>query len=59
VRQKLEKVIPDQPKNVTPVHLRPQQVLADQTFYGKPFVPGQDNDAKKVAANPAESKQAT
>ena len=38
--QKLEKVVPDQPKNSTPVHLRTRQVLADFPLVTtqKPFV---------------------
>jgi NADH dehydrogenase (ubiquinone) 1 alpha subcomplex subunit 8 len=39
-RKKLEKKIPDQPANVVPVELRPQQILADRKFRsieGKPF----------------------
>ncbi|CAG9940500.1 unnamed protein product [Clonostachys rosea f. rosea IK726] len=42
---KIEKKIPDQPGNVTPVELRPQQIFADRKFRsieGKPFVPGQE-----------------
>ncbi|CAI4211238.1 unnamed protein product [Parascedosporium putredinis] len=38
---KLEKVVPDQPKNSTPVHLRTRQVLADFPILkgqGQPFV---------------------
>lgn len=40
VMQKLEKVVPDQPKNSTPVHLRTRQVLADFPLVTtqKPFV---------------------
>jgi NADH dehydrogenase (ubiquinone) 1 alpha subcomplex subunit 8 len=49
--KKLVKKVPDQPTNVTPVELRPQQVMADRKFRaieGKPFVPGQsDNEAKQ------------
>ena len=47
--QKLEKKIPDQPKNVTPVELRPKQIFADVRIGpgdGKPFTPAQ-NDAKQ------------
>jgi hypothetical protein len=50
--QKLEKVIPDQPKNSKPVELRPQQIFSDRHFMkseGKPF------NAKEAAAD---SKQA-
>lgn len=38
--QKLEKVVPDQPKTSTPVHLRTRQVLADFPVLStqKPFV---------------------
>ncbi|KAF4124415.1 NADH dehydrogenase (ubiquinone) 1 alpha subcomplex subunit 8 [Geosmithia morbida] len=42
---KLEKTIPDQPTNVTPVQLRPQQIMADRKFRsieGKPFIAGQE-----------------
>ena len=41
IKQKLEKVVPDQPKNSTPVHLRTRQVLADFPILkgqGQPFV---------------------
>ncbi|KAL2173562.1 uncharacterized protein P884DRAFT_251523 [Thermothelomyces heterothallicus CBS 202.75] len=39
----LEKVIPDQPKNSTPVHLRQKQIFAHKWIqrWEKPFVPGQ------------------
>ncbi|KAI1062717.1 hypothetical protein LB506_005917 [Fusarium annulatum] len=43
---KLEKKIPDQPTNSTPVHLRPKQIFADVRIGpgdGKPFVPGQED----------------
>lgn len=46
----MEKKIPDQPTNVVPVELRPQQILSDRKFRaieGKPFVPGQSDDAKQ------------
>jgi hypothetical protein len=41
--QKLEKVIPDQPANSTPVHLRQTQVFAHAWIPRgfKPFIPGQ------------------
>ncbi|RSM09391.1 hypothetical protein CDV31_007697 [Fusarium ambrosium] len=42
---KLEKKVPDQPTNVTPVHLRPKQIFADVRIGpgdGKPFIPGQE-----------------
>lgn len=48
--QKLEKKIPDQPNNVTPVELRPKQIFADVRIGpgdGKPFVAGQQSDAKQ------------
>lgn len=48
--QKLEKKVPDQPGNVTPVELRPQQILADRKFRaieGKPFIPGQSESEAK------------
>ncbi|PFH58508.1 hypothetical protein XA68_13593 [Ophiocordyceps unilateralis] len=41
---KLEKKIPDQPTNVTPVELRTKQIFADQRIMprdGEPFVAGQ------------------
>lgn len=43
--QKLEKTIPDQPKNSTPVHLRRRQVLADYPLISSqgPFVPPKDD----------------
>lgn len=44
-RQKLEKKIPNQPVNVVPVELRPQQILADRKFRsieGKPFAAGKE-----------------
>ncbi|KAL2106546.1 hypothetical protein VUR80DRAFT_6568 [Thermomyces stellatus] len=42
---KLEKTIPDQPKNSTPVHLRRRQVLADYPLISSqgPFVPPKDD----------------
>ncbi|KAH6958873.1 hypothetical protein DER45DRAFT_613379 [Fusarium avenaceum] len=43
---KLEKKVPDQPTNYTPVHLRPKQIFADVRIGpgdGKPFVPGQED----------------
>lgn len=43
--QKLEKKIPDQPTNVTPVELRTKQIFADVRIGpgdGKPFVAGQE-----------------
>ncbi|KAH7126272.1 hypothetical protein B0J13DRAFT_627864 [Dactylonectria estremocensis] len=46
---KLEKKIPDQPKNVTPVELRPTQIFSDVRIGpgdGKPFVAGQ-SEAKQ------------
>jgi NADH dehydrogenase (ubiquinone) 1 alpha subcomplex subunit 8 len=48
--QKLEKVVPDQPKQSTPVHLRPRQVFAHQSIrYGdKPFIPGQVEESKST-----------
>ena len=49
-KQKLQKKIPNQPENVTPVELRPQQILADRKFRsieGKPFAPGQSDEAKQ------------
>ncbi|KAG5942578.1 hypothetical protein E4U60_007192 [Claviceps pazoutovae] len=45
----LEKKIPDQPPNVTPVHLRTHQIFADRRIGpgdGKPFVAGQ-SEAKQ------------
>lgn len=47
--QKLEKKIPDQPKNVTPVELRPTQIFSDVRIGpgdGKPFIAGQ-SEAKQ------------
>lgn len=49
VAQKLEKKIPDQPTNVTPVELRPKQIFADVRIGpgdGKPFIAGQ-SEAKQ------------
>ncbi|KAG5986440.1 hypothetical protein E4U54_005417 [Claviceps lovelessii] len=46
---KLEKKIPDQPTNVTPVELRPKQIFADVRIGpgdGKPFIAGQ-SEAKQ------------
>lgn len=42
--QKLEKTVPDQPKNSTPVHLRERQILADFPLISSqgPFVPPKD-----------------
>ncbi|KAK3311618.1 uncharacterized protein B0T15DRAFT_508162 [Chaetomium strumarium] len=39
----LEKVVPDQPKHSTPVHLRPRQIFAHGWIprTEKPFIPGQ------------------
>ena len=38
--QKLEKVVPDQPKNSTPVHLRKKQIYAHYPIMRpEPFVP--------------------
>ncbi|KAK3331246.1 hypothetical protein B0H66DRAFT_93511 [Apodospora peruviana] len=39
----LEKVVPDQPANKTPVHLRPQQIYAHKWIdpTQKPFIPGE------------------
>jgi NADH dehydrogenase (ubiquinone) 1 alpha subcomplex subunit 8 len=41
--QNLEKVIPDQPKQSTPVHLRQKQIFAHKWIqrWEKPYVPGQ------------------
>ncbi|OIW31315.1 NADH dehydrogenase, alpha subcomplex, subunit 8 [Coniochaeta ligniaria NRRL 30616] len=37
---KLEKVVPDQPQNSTPVHLRPTQIYAHRSILrGEPFIP--------------------
>jgi NADH dehydrogenase (ubiquinone) 1 alpha subcomplex subunit 8 len=50
--QKIEKVIPDQPKTSTPVHLRPQQIFADYHILkseGKPFVAPKSSDSKETA----------
>jgi NADH dehydrogenase (ubiquinone) 1 alpha subcomplex subunit 8 len=60
VKQKLEKVVPDQPKHTTPVHLRQRQIFADADFWhkgAKPFIPGQKTEAsgEKVEAKQAAS----
>lgn len=41
MRQKLEKVVPDQPTNSTPVHLRTKQLYAHYPILrgNEPFVP--------------------
>ncbi len=43
VLQNLEKVIPDQPKQSTPVHLRQKQIFAHKWIqrWEKPYVAGQ------------------
>lgn len=48
VLQKLEKVIPDQPKNSTPVHLRQKQIFAHNWIprWEKPFIPGQSETSE-------------
>jgi hypothetical protein len=48
--QKLEKKIPEQPTNVTPVHLRSKQIFADVPVSpgdGKPFISAQESEAKQ------------
>lgn len=48
--QKLEKKIPNQPSNVTPVQLRPKQIFSDVRIGpgdGKPFIAGQEAEAAK------------
>lgn len=45
VIQGLEKTIPDQPKNSTPVHLRQRQIYANRMIIDKPYIPGQKDDA--------------
>jgi NADH dehydrogenase (ubiquinone) 1 alpha subcomplex subunit 8 len=49
--QKLEKVVPDQPNNITPVHLRQQQIYAHYPISSldKPFIPGQATEEKAKA----------
>ncbi|KAL2150148.1 hypothetical protein VTH82DRAFT_7824 [Thermothelomyces myriococcoides] len=44
----LEKVIPDQPKNSTPVHLRQKQIFAHNWIqrWEKPFIPGQSETSE-------------
>lgn len=48
VLQNLEKVIPDQPKQSTPVHLRQKQIFAHKWIqrWEKPYVPGQPYDTE-------------
>ncbi|KAK4216790.1 hypothetical protein QBC37DRAFT_80976 [Rhypophila decipiens] len=41
----LEKTIPDQPKNSTPVHLRPRQIYANRMIIDKPYIPGEKQPA--------------
>jgi hypothetical protein len=59
--QNLEKVIPDQPANSTPVHLRQRQIFAHKWIqrWERPFVPGQPEEeweAKAVAKVEAKLK---
>jgi NADH dehydrogenase (ubiquinone) 1 alpha subcomplex subunit 8 len=46
--QNLEKVIPDQPKQSTPVHLRTKQIFAHNSIppWEKPFIPGKSDAAE-------------
>lgn len=43
VMQNLEKAIPDQPEQSTPVHLRDKQIFAHKWIqtWEKPYIPGQ------------------
>lgn len=54
LHQGLEKKIPNQPENVTPVELRTKQIFADRQLVpqmGKPFIPGkEDGEQKKMKA---------
>jgi NADH dehydrogenase (ubiquinone) 1 alpha subcomplex subunit 8 len=46
----LVKVVPDQPPNVTPVHLRQKQIFADRKWAeGKPFVPPEGAQVKATS----------
>lgn len=46
--QKLEKVVPDQPEQSTPVHLRTKQIFAHSSIppWEKPFIPEKSETAK-------------
>jgi len=47
IPQGLRKVVPDQPKDSVPVHLRPKQIYAHIPPRGDPFVPPEEGQAAR------------